>query len=157
MDEETYDEISTTSGSLCEASGGAYASKLMPGYTTRGVLGIEGICLLNTPTVKFEFARMVSACSAMLNQEGYLNATSKAHSWLLPPKDPWAVCICALERCPSSFVPRRMRHLPEACRGSGNRTRHVYAQTRARTVCKLRAGPQRRHHTMVRQVAAGGR
>lgn len=61
--QETYDNICAMSGSLCGASDGAYASKLIPGYTTRGVLGIEGICRLNTLTVKLEFARIVSACS----------------------------------------------------------------------------------------------
>ena len=50
------------SGSDFDASGAVYASKLIPGYTTRGVMGIEGMCLSKTLTVNLEFARMVSAC-----------------------------------------------------------------------------------------------
>ncbi len=59
---KTYDQIWVISGSVCEVPEATYASRLMPGYTTRGVTGIEGICLLKTLTVNFEFARMVSAC-----------------------------------------------------------------------------------------------
>ena len=65
---DTYDRICVISGLAWEVSGAAYASKLMPGYTTRGVTGIEGMRLLKTPPVNFEFARMVSACPAAQDQ-----------------------------------------------------------------------------------------
>ena len=60
---DTYDKAWTMSGSSRDTTGGVYASRLMPGYTTRGVTAMERICRLNTPAVNREFTRIVSACS----------------------------------------------------------------------------------------------
>ena len=56
----TYDKTITISGSPLLPTG-SYVRRLMPGCTTRGSCGMLGKYALNTPEVKLELARMISA------------------------------------------------------------------------------------------------
>jgi hypothetical protein len=60
MMKHTYDETIMISGSPLLPTG-SYVRRLIPGCTTRGSCEILGKYALNTPEVKLELARMISA------------------------------------------------------------------------------------------------
>ena len=143
------------SGSSTATSGGAYALRLMPGYTTRGVVLIEGMCRLKTLTVNLEFARRVSACSNGMSAVVGANHTGTTYWSSLPPIGPLVGDRVASEGYRASSVPPHTRLPRVVCPGSGSRIGRAYARRCGGRGCTSTAGRQSRHHMRARRDRGG--